>query len=73
MNLYQHKENKITYTIARMVIDLKHTNNNAIAGIYAVPYLSNHCNIIYFHSKDEQECLKFVEENFVKIATLSYL
>jgi len=63
----------MVYTIERLITDLKHTNNNALAGIYAIPYLSNPCNIIHFHSKDKRECMMFVEETFTKIATLSYL
>ena len=73
MNLYRHNENQLVYTIHRLITDLKHTNNNALAGIYAIPYLSNQGDIIHFHSKDKRECIMFVEETFTKIATLSYL
>jgi hypothetical protein len=63
MNIYRHIKNRKLYTIERLIIDLKHLNNNEFAGIYAYPY-KHSLDTIVFLSKDENKCKCFVEENF---------
>jgi len=63
MNIYRNINNKQLYTIERLVLDIKHLNRNAFAGIYAEPYKWEG-DLIHYKSKDEGECNTFVENNF---------
>jgi len=67
MNIYRHKKNKKLYTIDHLIRDIRHTNNNEFAGIYAEPYNWKGDRIIY-QNKNHNECKLFVEENFDLIA-----
>ena len=63
MNIYRNIDSKKLYTIERLVLDIKHLNRNAFAGIYATPY-NWKGDVIHHNSKDEGECNTFVENNF---------
>ena len=67
MNIYRNKENKKLYTIEHLILDIKHLNRNAFAGIYAEPY---NCKgkQIKLQSKNHEECNFFVEQNFEIVA-----
>jgi len=72
MNIYKHKKNQLLYEIEHLIHDIRFTNRNANAGIYANPYLpqdyNNPENKIIFLSRNHQECINFVNENFEPIA-----
>jgi hypothetical protein len=67
MNIYRNLENKKLYTIEHLILDIKHLNRNANAGIYATPYKFQGEEMV-LKSKDKTECELFVSQNFVKIA-----
>ena len=67
MIIYRHKVNKQLYTISHLIRDIRYTNNNANAGIYATPYCHNEESII-FHNKNTDVCMEFVSSNFNEIA-----
>lgn len=66
MTIYKHNKTNNLYTIERLIIDLRFANCNAFAGIYAYPLYSSLGELIHFNSKNEQECLEFVKDNFSK-------
>lgn len=63
MNIYRHKENKKLYTIDHLIMDIKHLNGNAFAGIYANPYNWNGEQIV-FKNKNQEQCKLFIKQNF---------
>jgi hypothetical protein len=67
MNIYRHRKNKRLYTIDHLVLDMKHLNGNAFAGIYAEPYTWIGDTIKYLNG-DHEKCELFVEQNFEVIA-----
>lgn len=67
MNIYRHKENKKLYTIEHLILDIRHLNRNAFAGIYADPY-NWKGEQIKFQNKNYDECKFFVEQNFEIVA-----
>ncbi len=66
MNIYRHKENKKLYTIEHLILDIRHLNRNAFAGIYADPYMEG--EQIKFQNQNHEECKFFVEQNFEIVA-----
>lgn len=67
MNIYRHKENKKLYTIEHLILDIRHLNRNAFAGVYADPYKWKG-EYIVFQNKNQDKCNIFVERNFEIIA-----
>jgi hypothetical protein len=67
MNIYRNKENKKLYIIEHLILDIKHLNRNAFAGIYAQPY-NWKGEQINLQSKNQEECRSFVEQNFEIVA-----
>ena len=67
MHIYRNKENKKLYSIEHLILDIKFTNANSNAGIYASPY--NHTGErIEFKNKNENQCKKYVNDNFEIVA-----
>ena len=54
---------KKLYTIDHLVLDIKHLNRNAFAGIYADPY-NWKGEQIKFQNQNHDECKLFVKQNF---------
>ena len=67
MNIYRHKENKKLYTIEHLILDIRHLNRNAFAGIYASPYNWKGEQTIY-QNQNQAACKLFVEQNFEIVA-----
>jgi hypothetical protein len=67
MNIYRHKLNGKLYTIEHMIVDIKHTNRNVFAGIYAYPYNWKGEEIIY-QNQNNDDCNLFVEQNFEAVS-----
>lgn len=67
MTIFRNISDKKLYTIDHLILDIKHLNNNADAGVYARPYKWKGEDITY-KSKDKDKCNKFILENFIKIA-----
>lgn len=67
MNIYRNKINNNLYTIEHLILDIKHLNRNAHAGIYAKPYLHKG-EVIKYNSKSKELCEKFVNNNFILIS-----
>jgi len=67
MNIYRYKENKKLYTIDHLILDIRHLNRNAFAGICADPY-NWKGDQIKFQNQNHEECQFFVEQNFEIVA-----
>lgn len=68
MNIYRHKENKKLYTIEHLILDIRFSNLNEFAGIYAYPYNRQCDDVIMFRNKNHHECKTFIEQNFKIVA-----
>lgn len=67
MKIFRHKENKLLYTLERVIHDLRFLNNNEFAGVHPHPY-RHKVEIENFYSKIDSECENFIRENFVLVS-----
>jgi hypothetical protein len=67
MKIFRHKENKLLYTLSRVIEDLNFLNDNGFAGVHPHPY-KHKVEIENFYSKIDFECEKFIRENFVLVS-----
>lgn len=67
MTIYRNKSNNLLYTIEHLVLDVRFTNRNENAGIYAHPYNWKGDKIVY-RNRNYNQCSKFIENNFIEIA-----
>lgn len=69
MKIFRHNENNNLYTITHLIKDIKHLNHNEFAGVYAHPYNWQGPEVV-FRSKDEEQCMLFIENNFKVVSEI---
>jgi hypothetical protein len=71
-HIFRNKIDKKLYTIVHHIQEWRVANCNESAGIYAYPYKWEG-SIICFNTKNKEEGLKFVEDNFDIVSELLHL
>lgn len=81
--IYRHRQNGKLYTIEQILVDIRFTNGNEFAGVYAHPYKWEtknndpfHTDVIFHKTQGllkevkEAEGRKWVDDNFERVAEL---
>jgi hypothetical protein len=67
MTIFRSKKDQNLYILSQLILDIHHLNCNAYSGVYANPYKWQGPQIVFYGKKDD-ECKKYVDDNFDVVA-----